>query len=450
MKKVIVAVIVLAVLGGTYWVLRSQRSLLDKPGKVDTAVLGKVTLPITASCTAQEARRVQIKSKASGTITSIPVKEGDVVKKGDLLIRIDPVDEQRRLNQAELQVKSAEARYRQLELEAERREADVPNQIARAQAQVESARSKYEYAENEFKAISELKEKSFEVEREYLRALTAKNDALAQLSSAEANLKSAELGPKDVEIAKAQADVAKADLAASKEAREDAARRLEETEIKSPINGRVVAVFASEGLVIASTVGTFGGGQVLMELVDTSELVVEAQVDEADIDRVNELLTLGQKMREDHEEPPDGKPYPDEVDISFDALPDETFGGKIVDIAQEPKDIANIITYDVRIRLNDVSELERVRLGMQGTVDFQPNTASGLKVPYSAVHRQGPSEFVVYVPTDKEHHLEKEVPVDVGLSDGAYVIVTSPDLKPGDEVYTTRPFTIGRNDESKS
>jgi multidrug efflux pump subunit AcrA (membrane-fusion protein) len=447
MKKILVAVVVMAVLGGGYWGLRSQRSLLEEPGKVEAAETGEVTLPITASCAAKEARRVQIKSKASGTIVDIPVSEGDVVKKGDLLIRIDPVDEQKQFNQAELQVKSSEARHRQLALEAERREADVPNQIARAQAAVESARTKYEYAEKEFETIKQLKAEDHEVEREYLRALTNKIDALSQLASAEANLKTAELGPKDVEIAKAQVEVAAAELAATKEARDDAARRLAETEILSPINGRVVAVAASEGLVVGSTITSFSGGIALMELVDTSEVVVEAQVDEADVDRVNELLTLGQSLRDENKQAPDGESYPDEVDVEFDALPDEKFRGQIIDIAQEPKDIANIITYDVRIRLLESAELNRVRLGMQGTVDFKPNSASGLKVPYSSVHRRGANDFVVYVPADAELRLEKEVPVSVGLSDGACVIVTSPELKPGDKVYTKRPTTIGRNDE---
>lgn len=447
MKKILVAVVVMAVLGGGYWALRSQRSLLEEPGKVETAESGEVTLPITASCAAKEARRVQIKSKASGTIIEIPVSEGDIVKKGDLLIKIDRIDEERQYNQAELRVKSAEARHRQLLMEAERREADVPNQIARAQATVESAKTKLKYAEVEFDAIEKLKEGDYEVVREYQRALSSKIDALAQLASAEANLKTAELGPKDVEIAKAQAEVAAAELAATKEALADAARRLEETEIRSPIDGRVVAVTSSVGLVIASTVGTFGGGQVLMELVDTSEVVVEAQVDEADVDRVSELLTLGLAAREAGSPPADGDPSPDEVHVEFDALPDEKFRGQIIDIAQEPKDIANIITYDVRIRLLDSAELSRVRLGMQGTVDFKPNSASGLKVPYSAVHRRGANDFVIYVPADAELRLEKEVPVSVGLSDGASVIVTSPALKPGDKVYTKRPTTIGRNDE---
>lgn len=449
MKKVLVVVVVMAVLGGTYWVLRSQRSLLEEPGKVEAAVAGEVTLPITASCAAKEARRVQIKSKASGTITEIPVKEGDVVKKGQLLIKIDPVDENRRVSQAKLQVKSAEARHQQLKLEADRREADVPNQIARAEAAVESARSKYEYAEKEYETIKQLMEQDHEVEREFLRARTSKNDALAQLSSAEASLETARLAPKDVEIAKAQAQVAEAELASAQEALKDAEQRLIETEIFSPINARVVSVAASEGLVIASTVGTFGGGQVLLELVDTSELVVEAQVDEADIDRVNELLTLGQNLREESDTPAADNDYPDVVDVEFDALPDEKFEGQIIDIAQEPKDIANIITYDVRIRLADVPDLDRVRLGMQGTVEFQPNQASGLKVPYSAVHRRGTNDFVVYVPKDPELRLEEAVPVQVGLSDGASVIISSDKLKEGDKVYTKRPTTIGRNDESQ-
>lgn len=454
MKKIIVVIFVVVVLGGGFWFLRSQHSLLEEPGKVAAASYGEITLPITASCVAKEPRRVDILSEASGTIIEIPVAEGDMVEKGDLLILIDKIDEQRACNQAKLAVDSAEANLQRLKLRAEYLEKELPYKIERAQAALHSAKEKRGFAEFEFERYKQLRDQGAETAREFERAKTQWLDALAAEATAEANLKSAELGEDEVKIAKAEVRVAETELATREEGLRDAEERLQETEIRSPIDGRVVRITASVGLVVASTTRSFSVGNTLMQLVDTSEMVVEAQVDEADIDRVNELWTAGrlEAIGREPSDPTTTSPEelaPDEVLVKFDALRGKQFIGRIVDIAQEPKDIANIITYDVRVVLNTCEDLRRIRLGMQGTVEFRPNHAEGLCIPYSAVHRKGPDEFIAFVPTDDALREEKEVPIEVGLSDGVNVIVKE-GLKEGDSIYTKRPTRIKRGEESES
>jgi HlyD family secretion protein len=454
MKKIIVVVVVLAVLGGAYGILRSQRSLLEEPGKVAAAEYGHITLPITASCVAKEPHRVDILPEASGPILKIPVSEGEMVKKGDLLVLIDKVDEQRAYNQQKLAVDSAKANVKRLRLRAEYLEKDLPNSIKRAEAALDAARQKRDFAELEFNRVKKLYNEDHETDREFERAKTQWMDALASEASAAKSLDTAKLGSLEVEIAWAEVEVAQTDLATQEERLKDSEKRLEETEIRSPIDGRVVRIMASEGLVATSATRSFSIASPLMQLVDTSELEVEAQVDEADIDRVTELWHTGRLARENDENPQtdadDRAPTspeelaPDQVFVEFDALRGQQFTGRVVDIAQEPKDIANIITYDVRVVLDKCEDLRRIRLGMQGTVEFRPKHAEGLCIPYAAVHRSSPNEFVVFVPADDALREEREVPVEVGLSDGVKVVVNG-GLSEGDKVYTKRPTRIDRN-----
>jgi len=451
MKKLFISVGVVAALVAAFIYLRRQRSLLEEPGRIEAVAWGKITLPITASGVAKEARRVEIKSKASGTILKIPVSEGDLVKKGDLLIEIDEKDERQLYNQAQVQVDRAQANLRRLKIIAQQVEKEFPLKVAKAEAALEGARQRHAMAKFEYERIERLMAEGQETEREHTRAKTGMLDALAELATAEVNVATAKLGELDVDRARQEVIVAEKDLEIALEQLRERQTRLEETKIRSPIDGRVVRIQAAVGLVVGSTITSFAGGATLLELVDTSEVIVEAQVDEADIDRVNELLNVGRLQEIGG---PAGGPAatsppdlgPNEVLVRFDALREEQFVGRIVDIAQEPRDIANVITYDVRIILKDSPDLPRVRLGMQGTVEFRPTQAEGLLVPYGAVHRRGPGDFVAFVPTDKALREEKEVPIGVGLSDGMHVIVTS-GLKAGDKVYVKRPTRFGREDK---
>ena len=99
MKKIVITLVVLVFLvWGMFGVVRSSGSMLDREGELVTATYGKIDLPVNASGEAKEARRVQIKSKASGAIEEILVREGDRVAEGDLLIRLEKRDEQRNVN----------------------------------------------------------------------------------------------------------------------------------------------------------------------------------------------------------------------------------------------------------------------------------------------------------------------------------------------------------------
>lgn len=434
------AVVVLVVWGVV--ALRQQRSLFDQPGETAVAEFGRIEIPITATGEAKEARRVEVKSEASGRIEQITVEEGDLVEKGQVLVVLNPKDEQRNVNQRKAAVEQARANYERLKLAFERAKQELPLNIAIAEHKVAQAKAAFDRANAEYRNKERLYEQGHAAELEFVVARSLMLAAQADWESAKGELeKLRRTGPIAVEEARAMMEVAKAELDSAEEALREAEQRLEKTVIKSPIAGRVVKIPVSEGWVISSGTASFTGGTVLMEIVDTSELIVEAQVDEEDIDRVHEMLRRGRELRDRAESNGAAlpEPMPDVVSVRFDALRDVTFTGRIIEIAQEPDTLANITTYDTRILLKECPDLERVRLGMQCTVEFAAQTAEGLCVPRPAVHRRGPDDYIVYVPVMRNGRDEpEERPVKVGLSDGARVIITE-GLKEGEVVYTRLP-----------
>ncbi|MHC4093697.1 MAG: hypothetical protein ACYSVY_26080, partial [Planctomycetota bacterium] len=79
MKKLIILIVIVAVIGGLWYWGSTRASLLEDPGKLARARHGRVEVPISASGEARERQRVEIKAEASGTIIEIAVDEGDIV-----------------------------------------------------------------------------------------------------------------------------------------------------------------------------------------------------------------------------------------------------------------------------------------------------------------------------------------------------------------------------------
>jgi len=462
-RIVIVAGVGVVLVGGYVW-LRGQGSVFEQEGKLATARVGTVKLQISASGVAREALRVEIKSKASGTVQEIAVKEGDAVKKGQLLIKLDPKDEQTRVDAAQSEFDQAQAALAVREAALQQALEDYPINVERAKANVQLTKDNLKIAESkeadaraEFERIDRLYKAEQASYTEWLTAKRVWNQARSALAGAkhnvaiaEAELKQAETGDIAIERARHEVRAAHAALKRAEHMLNEAKDRLRETTILSPIDGRVVRINVAIGQVISSGITTIGGGTVLMVLADTSQVVVEADVDEADIDKVTQMVAdaaseaAGQGETDTEASGGTESLRPDEGIVTFDALEGVRFVGRITEIAQEPELRSNIATYKVRLKLRDHPMLRRVRLGMQATVEFKPRVFRGLCVPYRAVHKKARDLYVVYVPedVDGDGRLDDvERPVQIGPSDGEYVIIKS-GLKPGEKVYEVRPRRI--------
>lgn len=105
---------------------------------------GTLTLDVTESGAIEPVRVVEIKSKVSGRVAALLVEEGDRVRKGQLLARIDPRETQQQVEQGRAQTEIARASTRKAELALELQRQEALNQLKQAQIRVEGLRREYQ------------------------------------------------------------------------------------------------------------------------------------------------------------------------------------------------------------------------------------------------------------------------------------------------------------------
>lgn len=182
-----------------------------------------IRVTVEASGTIEPVDLVEVKSKASGQIVRMPVEIGSVVKRGELLVQVDPRDVQNSYDQSEASLRAAEAR----------------DEVARRQRR----RSDELLAEQVITAA------------EHEQAVLDEANARSQLVAARTNL-----------------DLAK--------------QRLEDATITAPIVGTVLEKPVAVGQVISSATSSVGGGTTLLKMADLSRIRMRALVAESDIGRV--------------------------------------------------------------------------------------------------------------------------------------------------------------------
>ncbi len=455
MKKLLVLAVIVLVVGGLWWWGSTRVSVLETEGTLATATMGRIEVPISATGEAQERQRIEIKAEASGTVIEIAVDEGDIVKPDQLLLQIDEEEEQRNVEKAQAAVDQAVENVEIAKLAHEQAIEDETFNVEQAESSLAAARAIFDFAKVNYDNKKDLFERDVANTLEFEKASSDYFNAKAKLDATQYDLKRAKTaGPRNVKRTAREAAQAEARLRSAEYALRDAERRLRKTKVCNnyPSPCRVVRVFVSEGQVISSATTMWGGGTPVMELADTSQIEVVAQVDESDVDKVVRMMAEGLEQRESGQPTTapsdDASPtYRDEVVVRFDALPRDVFRGQILDVAQKPRTLAQIITYDVTIRLYDDPGLERVRLGMQGTVEFAPVVEEGLCVPFEAVKKLDRDTYVVKMPNpDDPRGEEIDREVEIGLTDGSKVIIRS-GLEPDEKFYVKLPQRISRDEK---
>ncbi len=208
--------------------------------EVQKVVRGDVAPTVTADGLITAKNTVNISSQVMGEIVAIPFKEGERVKKGDLLVQINPDTYQRDVASAKSNLDASQVGARQAE-------------VTYAQRKLDWERAKDMFDQKIF-------------------SLQQRDDAKLALDQASLS----------AESAKAMAQQASA-------AYQRAQDYLAKTTMRSPIDGVVTAVNAKVGE--TAMMGTMNiQGTVILTVSDLSEIITEVQVDEVDLPR----LKLGQ------------------------------------------------------------------------------------------------------------------------------------------------------------
>ncbi|MEP0815360.1 MAG: efflux RND transporter periplasmic adaptor subunit [bacterium] len=374
-------------------------SVAKKDAKEDDrfkpAERGDINVIIKATGSVEPRTRVKVKSEASGKIEKLFIKEGDDLVPGSEIAVLDQTDQKINLRRAQL---SERLRYIQLQ---QLKNGSNKKTLASLQANVDSARLAVESAEDYFKRIDELYKKEYATRQEYDDAKKRLEDARLALRQAEEQLSihSEEVSPEDIKSAEISWQLAKVDL-------EDAQKSLGDATIKSPIKGTVLSKMVEVGDTVISSVGTFGEGTTICEVADLTFIQIRASVDEIDIGRI----AIGQK-----------------ANVTVDALPDEKFEGKIVNVFQQGTTQGGITSFTVII---EVDNSERKLLSAMTTnVEIIAQTVEDvIVVPYDSVRTDDELGYIVYVKgSDAKGRVKPEKrKVTIGATD-----YTSTEIKEG-------------------
>jgi HlyD family secretion protein len=428
---------------GYYYTQYSPAQATPTAESVQTALVRRGNLVVSAGGTGIliPSAEVDLSFSGGGRLAEVAVEVGDEVQAGDVLARLDDTDAQSQVTQADANLRLAELQLD--ELTATPDAADLaaaqlqltsaqealqdllngpsPQEITIAQADLATAEKELEQAQSAYDSISWRPGAAATSQAMDLWAATAAYD------KAKANYEIAVAGASDEEIAAAEANVAQAQSnldsllngASSEEVEADqlnveqarmdlasAQAQLEQTALTAPFSGTVTAVSASAGEIV--------GTSSIVTLADLSQPLVQLYLDETDLD----LVAVGH-----------------EVEVVFDALPEETFTGHVVRVDPALVDVEGAPTIEA------VATLERgqnestwpLPSGLNATVEVIAGRAeNALLVPVEALRELSPGQYAVFVMVDGKPQMRQ---VEVGLMNDVYAEIVS-GLEAGDTVST--------------
>lgn len=190
------------------------------------------------------------------------------------------------------------------------------------------------------------------------------------------------------------------------------------TALNATINlARLIAPFSGTVTEVNAMVGDLvSAGSQAFRIDDLSHLLVDVQIPEVDINSIR----VGQQ-----------------VDLTFDAIMNEAYEGRVVSVANIGTVQSGLVTFKATIEI--LNPDEQVRPGMTAAVNIIINQLENvLTVPNRAV-RLVDGETVVYL---LKNNAVQKVPIQIGASSETVSEVLSGDLKEGDKVILNPPSSI--------
>lgn len=413
-----------------YWIIAAGVGLIvvivaiqilkgSKPTEVyvESAKIRTIIEVVSATGKVQPETELKISSDVSGEITEMLVKEGDQVKKGDLLCRIRPDIYVSAFERVNASVNTTKANLKS------------------AQAQLEQAKASLANYEAIFNRNKKLFEQNAIAQQDF-------DAAKAQYEGAKANVASLEAGVK----------AGLFNIESSEASLKEANTNLEKTYIYSPVDATVSKLSVEKGERVVGVTGL--NGTEIMRLANLNEMEVSVEVNENDIIKVHKN---------------------DTALIEVDAYMDKKFKGIVTEIANSSNatgiSVDQVTNFVVKIRMIRESYAFLVtaanpipfRPGMSASVDIQTRRVlKVISIPIQAVtvrskdslktKNEDSDDFDVKVSNDREKKEQqvveekaneivfmvdkssaKKVEVKTGIQDNDYIEIIN-GLKPGDEV----------------
>ncbi len=362
LKNGLIGLVVVVVLGGAFWVSGGSNFIAPKPTPTPIAALSELDDLVTASGTLLPVKRANMSFKMIGQVVEVKVKTNDVVKAGDVLVRLEAFE-------LEAAVAAARAQLKQLQVGVSKEDIAVAQaNLANAQAQLAKVRAPVA-VEDVAMARASLERAAAILRDAQSQYDRVRNDpqvgmypqsqamhlATQDYRIAEARYAQVSKGAtvEDVRIAETAVTVAQANLErvkvgaraeeiAAAQARLDAAlATLNAATLTAPFAGTIATMNVREGEAVTP-------GVPVLSLGDLSALRLETDdLSETSIARVK----IGQRAV-----------------VTFEALPGKKFDGQVIAIAPIASAKQGGTNYTVTIQVDNLDAA--LRWGMTGHVEI--------------------------------------------------------------------------------
>lgn len=298
--------------------------------KISAEVVSRhhITELVTASGKVQPEAELKISSDVSGEIVDLYVKEGQVVKKGDLLAKIKPDIYLSDLDRVRASVNTSKSG------------------LEGSKSRLLQAQSQSEKADVAFKRAKQLYDDKVISQQDFENAKSAYDIAKAEVDAAIQNIRASEFG-----IQGANASL--------KQAQEN----LNKTLLYAPVDGTISSLSKEKGERVVGT--NMMDGTEIMRLANLNEMEVIVDVSENDIIRVQ---------------------MTDTADIEIDAYDDRVFKGVVTEIANAAKTTLmqqstdQVTNYTVKVRILRDSYADLIPADNPNQSPFRPGMSASVEI----------------------------------------------------------------------
>ncbi len=359
-----------------------------EPEKLAKAERIDLARSVVATGKVEPTTKVEIKSKASGIIQTLPVNVGDAVRRGQVICELDQNDLRPRVREAQAALDVAEAALKSAQAEYERYKVEAAGpDIPFLKRDMERARRLFQD-----KLIAQ--NARDEAEKAYEMAVNRQQSAIVNLGVAKAAIVKSE----------AMRDQARAVL---ERAQED----LRNATILSPIDGVVLSRDREVGDAVSSILTMGSGATLIMTLGDLSEVYVKGKVDESDVGKVY----LGQPAR-----------------ITVESFKDQKFWGKVTKISPMGVEKDNVTTFEVRVSISNESRKLRALMTANAEIILEEHKGV-VAIPEGALIYKKDRSTEVEVPDPTTEKGRRRIAVVAGISNGSKTEIVK-GLNAGQEV----------------
>jgi HlyD family secretion protein len=380
-------VLIVAIILGVAVAARGNSAKIES-SQLAKAERGDIARSVVATGKVQPITKVEVKSKASGIVTSLNVDINDHVQVGQTLAQLDQIEILAQVNAQKAQLAAAEsnARAAQAAIQYDKVNAEAPD-LPMYKNTYDRARQMSTQGVVSQQALDDAQQK-------YLAAKNTQDKAIAQITVDTSKLHQAE----------AQVQQSRSSLSQLEE-------QLSYTTITSPMDGVVLSRDVEKGDAVSSILVLGSTATLVMTVGDIRQVYVQGKVDESDIGKVY----LGQPAR-----------------IKVESFKDKTFLGKVTRIAPLGVEKDNVTTFEVRVSIDNPGG--ELKANMTANAEILLEEHKGvLTVPEQAVIYDKDRNASVEVPDPKEKKGRRKVSIKAGISNGTKTEVLS-GLNAGDTV----------------